>query len=156
MINIREAKLSDITDITSLYQDTIRTVNSKDYSEKQIDLWASQALDTDAWEYRINKDYFIVAEFRDELVGFAYLTKGNHFDGLFVHKDHLRKGIAIKLMRIIESKVIDNGYEIIKADASITALPFFEDQYYIVQKKGKKNYKGLAYENYMVYKMLLS
>ena len=153
-LKIRQATLEDIPEITSVFRDTIRAINSKDYSEKQIQVWASGANDLTKWEDRIINNYFIVAENEDRIVGFAYLKNGNYFDGLFVHKDYQRQGIAIKLMRIIESKVITNGYEIIKSDVSITALPFFEDQYYIVEKKQKKSFKGLVFENYIVYKEL--
>ena len=154
MIQIREATLEDIPYITTIFRDTITHVNSKDYSEKQISVWASGALDIEKWEERINNSYFIVAEYKDTIVGFAYLTNGNYFDGLFMHKDYLRRGFGIKLMRIIESQVLSTGYEVIKADVSITALPFFEDQYYKVNKKQKKMYKGLAFENYIVSKEL--
>lgn len=154
MIQIREATLEDIPFITSIFRDTITHVNAKHYSEKQIRVWASEALDIDKWEERIKNSYFIVAELKDTVVGFAYLSKGNYFDGIFVHKDYLRRGFGIKLMRIIESHALSKGHAVIKADVSITALPFFEDQYYIVQKKHKKNYKGMAFENVMVYKEL--
>ena len=153
-LKIRQATQEDIPEITSVFRDTIRAINSKDYSEKQIQVWASGANDLAKWEDRIKNNYFIVAENEDRIVGFAYLKNVNYFDGLFVHKDYQRQGIAIKLMRIIESKVITNGYEIIKSDVSITALPFFEDQYYIVEKKQKKSFKGLVFENYIVYKEL--
>jgi putative acetyltransferase len=154
MIQIRKANLKDIPFITAIFRDTIMHVNAKDYSEKQIRVWASGALDIDKWEDRIENSYFIVAELNDSIVGFAYLSNGNYFDGLFIHKDHLRKGFGIKLMRIIESQALAKGHEVIKADVSITALPFFEDQYYIVEKKQKKNYKGLAFEIFKVYKEL--
>lgn len=155
-IDIRQATLEDIPYITSLFRDTIVHINSRDYSEKQIRIWSSEANDTAKWEDRINNAYFIVAEHRDSIVGFAYLTKGYHFDGLFVHKDFQHKGVGTNLMRIIESKVIDNGYEVIKSDVSITALPFFENQFYDVDKKRMKNLKGLSFENYLVSKELLS
>ena len=88
------------------------------------------------------------------VVGFAYLKDGNYFDGLFVHKDYQRQGIASKLLRIIESKAMMNGFEDIKSDISITALPFFEDHYYNVIKKQKKVFKGMTFENYIVSKQL--
>lgn len=154
MIQIREATLEDIPFITSIFRDTITHVNSKHYSEKQIKVWASGASEIEKWEERIKNSYFIVAELNDTIVGFAYLSNGNCFDGLFIHKDYLRRGFGTKLMRIIESKAISTGYEIIKSDVSITALPLFENQYYIVERKQKKNYKGLSFENYIVYKEL--
>lgn len=155
-IEIRQATLEDIPYITSLFRDTIIHINSKDYSDKQISVWSSAANDIDKWEDLINTSYFIVAEHRDMIVGFAYLTKGYYFEGMFVHKDFQHKGIGTNLIRIIESQVIDNGYEVIKSDVNITALPFFENEYYDVEKKQMKSFKGMNFENYLVSKVLLS
>ena len=57
-------------------------------------------------------------------------------------------------MRIVESQVIMNGFEIIKSDVSIPALPYFDNKYYNVIKKQKKSIKTLVYENYIVRKEL--
>ncbi len=154
MTEIRQAALEDIPQITSIFRDTVTEINSKDYSEEHIKIWASGADDLDQWEKRIKKLYFIVAEIDKAIVGFAYLKNGNYFDGLFVHKDYQRQGIASKLMRIIESQVMMNGFELIKSDVSITALPFFDNKYYNVIKKQQKNFKGLVFENYIVEKTL--
>ena len=153
-IEIRQATLEDIPEITSIFRDTIIHVNSKDYSEKQIKVWASGADDIEKWKERIKKFYFIVAEIENTIVGFAYLNNGNYFDGLFVHQDYQRQGIASKLLRIIESQVMMNGFEDIKSDVSITALPFFDNKYYEVISKQKKHFKGMVFENYKVVKAL--
>ncbi|WP_299337008.1 GNAT family N-acetyltransferase [uncultured Psychroserpens sp.] len=153
-IEIREATLDDIPEITSIFRDTIRTVNSRDYNDKQIEVWASGADDIDKWEERIKTFYFIVAEVGDTIVGFSYLTKGYYLDGLFVHKDFQRRTIASKLLRIMESRVSINGFDTIKSDVSITALDFFDSHFYEVEKKQKKSHKGMVFENYIVYKDL--
>lgn len=153
-IEIRQATLEDIPEITSIFRNTIIHINKKDYSEKQIKIWASGADDLEEWKERIDKFYFIVAEVDHHIVGFAYLKNGNYFDGLFVHKDYQRQGIGSKLLRIIESQVMSNDYEVIKSDVSKTALPFFDNKYYEVIKKQKKNLKGVVLENYLVEKML--
>jgi len=153
-LEIREATQVDLPEITSLFRDTIRTVNRKHYSEKQVDVWSSGADDIDKWKDRIKKNYFIVAEIDDTIVGFSYLTKGYYLDGLFVHKDYQRKTIASKLLRIMESRVSVNGFDTIKSDVSITALDFFDSHFYEVEKKQKKSFKGMVFENYVVYKEL--
>jgi putative acetyltransferase len=151
---IRQATIDDIPEITSLFRNTIININSRDYSDKQIKVWASGADDIEKWEKRINNDYFIVAEANNQIIGFSYLTKGNYLDGLFVHKDYQRKTIASKLLRIMESRASINGFDVIKSDVSITALPFFDSHYYEVEKKQKKSFKGLVFENYIVYRDL--
>ncbi|GAA4245757.1 MULTISPECIES: GNAT family N-acetyltransferase [Winogradskyella] len=152
MIQVRQAQIKDSLEIRSIFRDTIIHVNAKDYSEKQIATWASGAEDIEQWEERINTLYFIVAETENNIVGFAYLKNGNYLDGLFVHKDFQRQGIGSKLLRIVESQVMMNDFEVIKSDVSKTALPFFDNKYYDVIKKQKKNYKGLVFENYLVEK----
>lgn len=154
MIQIRQATLEDIADITSIYRDTIVHINAKHYSEKQIQAWASAANDIDEWEKRINKLYFIIAETDNNTVGFAYLKNGNFVDGLFVHKDHQRQGVGSKLLRIIESHVMMNDFEVIKSDVSKTALPFFDNKYYEVIKKYNKSFKGVVFENYLMEKAI--
>ncbi len=154
MIQIRQATLEDLPEITSIFRDTIRAVNSKDYSEKQIEVWSSGADDLDEWKDRIENLYFLVAEFKNKIAGFAYLKNGFYLDGMYVHKDFQRRTIGSKLLRIMESRVSVNGFEALKSDISITALPFFDSHYYEVEKIKKKNYKGLAFENYSVYREL--
>ncbi|MEM5565411.1 GNAT family N-acetyltransferase [Psychroserpens sp. AS72] len=146
-IEIREATLDDLPEITSIFRDTVRAINSRDYSEKQIEIWSSGAEDTAIWEERINNLYFIVAEYKNEIVGFAHVTKGCHLDGLYVHKNYQRRTIGSKLLRIVESQIMADGYEVINADSSITSVDFFDSHYFEQIKKQKKSYKnkGFAY-----------
>ncbi|WP_026753723.1 GNAT family N-acetyltransferase [Sediminibacter sp. Hel_I_10] len=153
-IDYREATLEDLPEITAIFRDTIRTVNRKDYSEKQIEVWSSGADDLKKWQERIKKLYFIVAEVDSQIVGFSYLKNGNYIDGMFVHKDFQRRTVGSKLLRIMESRASINGHDVIKSDVSITALPFFDSHYYEVEKKQKKSFKGMGFENYIVYREL--
>ena len=54
----------------------------------------------------------------------------------------------------MESRASINGFDVLKSDVSITALPFFDSHYYEVEKKQKKSFKGLVFENYIVYRDL--
>ena len=151
---IRQATIDDIPEITSLFRNTIININSRDYSDKQIKVWASGADDIEKWEKRINNDYFIVAEANNQIIGFSYLTKGNYLDGLFVHKDYQRKTIASKLLRIMESRASINGFDVLKSDVSITARPFFESKGYQVVKENTIPREGEVLINYDVIKVL--
>lgn len=154
MVEIREAVLNDLPEITSLFRDTIMHINSKHYTEEQIIAWASGADNEKKWTARITKNYFIVAELNNTIVGFAYVTQGYYLDGIYVHKDHLRQGIGAKLLRVIESQVIMAGFKEIKSDVFKTALPFFDDYYYEVEKKQLKHLKSEIFDNYIIYRTL--
>jgi len=153
-IDFREATLDDLPEITALFKDTIRAVNRKDYSEKQVEAWASEADNSSKWQKRIQKTYFLVADLDGQIVGFAWLKNGFYMDGMFVHKNFQRKTIGSKLLRIIESRVSMNDFDTIKADISTTALPFFDSHYYEVKKKQKKSLKSEVLEHYIVYREL--
>ncbi|WP_052184109.1 GNAT family N-acetyltransferase [Psychroserpens sp. Hel_I_66] len=146
-IEIREATLDDIPEITSIFRNTIRAVNAKHYSEKQIRIWSSGADDIEVWEERINNLYFIVAEYKDMIVGFAHIKKGCHLDGLYVHKDFQRRTIGSKLLRIAESQIMAEGYEIINADSSISSVDFFDSHYFEQIRKHKTSYKGMEFKS---------
>jgi len=153
-ITIDIAKQSDVLEITSIFKNTIIAVNSKDYGKEQIVLWSSGGDNLDKWKKRIKEHYFIVAKIDSTIVGFAYLTNNNYFDGLFVHHKHQNKGIAKLLLENIEAKVIKNGFDTIHSDVSITALPFFKKHNYIIVEKQQKLHEGLVFENFVVYKSL--
>jgi putative acetyltransferase len=153
-LEIREATLNDLPEITSIFRDTVRSINSRDYSEKQIATWSSGADDTEVWEDRINNLYFIVAEYKNEIVGFAHITKGCNLDGLYVHKNYQRRTIGSKLLRIAESHIMAEGYEVINADASITAQDFYDSHFFDVIKRQKKSYKGMGFAYSIVSKEL--
>jgi len=153
-LDFREATQEDLPEITSIYRDTIRVVNSKDYSETQIEAWSSGANDLKKWQDRIKKFYFLVAEINNQIVGFSYLKSGYYLENIFVHKDFQRMTIGSKLLRIMESQVSMNGHETIKSDISTTALDFFDSHFYDVEKKQKKSFKGKVFDVYIVTKDL--
>lgn len=153
-VEIRSATQEDIPEITALFRATIPQATSKYFSEKQMNVWASEADDIEAWEKRIKKLYFIVAQIDTTIAGFAYIKNGNFIEGLYVHKDYKRQGIGSKLLRIMESQAMMNDYDVIKSNINKTAVPFFDNRYFEVIKKHKKNYKGVIFENYLVEKDL--
>lgn len=153
-LDFREATQEDLPEITSIYRDTIRAVNSRDYSETQIEAWSLGADDIKKWQNRIKKFYFLVAELNHQIVGFSYLKNGFYLENIFVHKDFQRQTIGSKLLRIMESQVSMNGHDTIKSDISISALEFFDSHFYDVEKKQKKSFKGKSFDTFIVTKDL--
>ena len=153
-MTIREAEVKDVKEVTNLFRNTVRQVNSTHYSPEQIKHWQSSADDIGKWEKRILDWYFIIAEIDEKIVGFAYLNQGNYFDGLFVHHDFQGHGIATKLASNIEEQASLNGFDTIHSDVSITAKPFFEKRGYTIEYLQEKEYRGMLFKNYIVSKKL--
>jgi putative acetyltransferase len=134
-ITIRRAKAADVTAITTLFYDTIQTVNAKDYQQKELDEWSASHTATSKWIDRIEEQYFVVAMLGDALVGFASIAADGYLDFMFVHKDHQAQGIATRLLAVLEDKSKEQQNKLIYVNASITAKGFFEHQGFVVQQE---------------------
>lgn len=153
-ISIRQAVLDDLPAIHQLFAGTIETICRFDYSASQIAVWTSSIENTQRWTDRLMKQYFIIAEINDEIVGFASLENHARIDLLFVHKDHQRQGIANTLYAALESKAMQHGTTLLTSDVSITALPFFERKGFEVIAEQKNDLKGIELINFKMSKVL--
>lgn len=48
-MDIREYRNTDINEVADLFYNTVHTVNIKDYSQSQINVWATGKLDISRW-----------------------------------------------------------------------------------------------------------
>jgi putative acetyltransferase len=149
-INVRQAIERDLDQISTLFYETINTVNSKDYNPEQIKVWSFR--DADFWRKRFAEQYFLVAEKGDQVVGFSSLTTSGYLDFMYVHKDYQRKGIAKKLLMEIEDYGRKFGLQNIHTHVSITAKPFFESKGYTIIRRQRKMHNDIAFVQYAMEK----
>ena len=149
-IQIRPASLTDLAEIQELFRETINQVCKRDYSPEQIEVWISAAVDSRKWEQKISDQYFIVAEQNNMIIGFASLESGNYLDLLYVHYEHLRKGIASLLLDQIVKESINTGHDKIHSNVSITARSFFESKGFKIRKENKIMKEGVELINYLM------
>jgi GrpB-like predicted nucleotidyltransferase (UPF0157 family)/GNAT superfamily N-acetyltransferase len=140
-VHIRKFKREDIKYIMQLFHDTVHSVNSKDYTQQQLNAWAHNNMQEDAWIKSIEENLCYVALQDNIIVGFADISNHGYLDRIFVHKDHQRQGIAKNLFVALESHASSLSLHEITTEASITAVPFFKKQgfsiiYEQVVKKG--------------------
>ena len=124
---IREAQQTDTIALKELFQNTVLAVNSKDYSQAEVEDWASCGDDLSNIEEMIKTHYFIVA---------------------VNHKDFQGKGIATMLLEEIERYAITAGIMRITSEVSLTARPFFEKKGYIVKEEQKRKANQLSLTNF--------
>ncbi|RHJ79132.1 GNAT family N-acetyltransferase [Parabacteroides sp. AM08-6] len=152
---IRIARLSDASKLKDLFQNTVLTINKRDYSKAEVEDWASCGDNLSNIEEMIKTHYFIVAvNQQSQIVGFSSITPQGYLHSMFVHKDFQDKGIATMLLEEIERYAISNGIMRIASEVSLTARPFFEKRGYIVEKEQKRKANQLSLINFWMAKEL--
>jgi N-acetylglutamate synthase-like GNAT family acetyltransferase len=121
-IRIRRAKQGDGTELLRLHEDTVRSVNSKDYDANQLALWLSvQSLER--METAISEGRVLVCEDdRRRILGFA-ARRGAIIRGLYVAADCQSQGIGKAILASGEREAAGEGIEKLTAESTTTALP---------------------------------
>ena len=57
--------------IIRLFRDTVHKVNIKDYTQKQVDVWAPDSIDMDEWDKTLFEHYTFVVVKDDVIIGFG-------------------------------------------------------------------------------------
>lgn len=145
---IREYQESDCKEITELFYNTVHTVNAKDYTKEQLDVWATRQADLEKWSRSLTEHYSVVAIENNVIVGFGDIDKTGCLDRLYVHADYQGKGIETAVCNQLEQAVRGD----ITTHASVTAKPFFEKRGYKVVKEQQVERQGIFLTNFCMEK----
>lgn len=152
---IREFQPSDTEAIRTLFYNTIRDVNSRDYSAKQIEVWSSSAMNDQFWQQRLQSSLVYVAELENQIVGFASLKRNGYLDLFYCHSQFQGKGIGSKLLNQLEQVARSLHIERLFTEASITAKPFFERRGFDVVRSQQVELRGVLFRNFVMEKILV-
>lgn len=150
---IRKGKLSDKRELQTLCVESISEVCKPDYSTEQLSVWSSGINNKKRWQNIFANQLVLVAQKNGHIKGFCTLD-GNYIDLFYVHKDHLRQGIARKLFAEIEKSAKQQGHIELMSDVSKTARPFFERMGFIVKTEQIVEIKGVEMTNYKMSKAI--
>ncbi|MDU2489913.1 MAG: GNAT family N-acetyltransferase [Clostridium celatum] len=149
---IRRYETSDCKYVAELFYNTVHFINSKDYTEEQLNVWATGNIDLEQWNQSLMSNFSFVAVEDELIVGFGDIDRTGYLDRLYVHKDYQNKGIATEICDKLEC--ILNVDKII-THASITARTFFEKRGYKVIKKQSVERSGVLLQNYIMEKKII-
>lgn len=154
-IVIRKLVESDLDSCVQLFFETVHSVNAKDYTSEQLDVWAPDTVGaTDPRVRTILSHIAYAAEINSTFVGFGDMTEDGYLDRLYVHHDYQRMGIASAIVEKLEEQAIILGIKEITTHASITAKPFFESFGYVVCKQQEVDVDGVKLVNFIMKKSL--
>lgn len=151
-IFVRRAERSDLKKIQKLFVETVKSVNSRDYSSEKIATWASRGNDNNFWNYKLNEEHFFVAEFEGELVGFTSITDLGYIDFMYVHKYYQRIGVGRALLSMVEEVADELDVEELYSHVSITARPFFESLGFKVMEEQQRKVNEHSFVNFLMAK----
>ncbi|MFG0267350.1 MAG: GNAT family N-acetyltransferase [Rhodopirellula sp. JB055] len=131
-----------------LFRDTVHRVNRRDYSLEQLNAWAPESVDLDAWCDRFQGRVALVVELDSKLIGFADMTRDGYLDRLFVSADHQRRGVAKLIWSGLDAHLRRLECETVLTEASITAKPFFESVGFRVLQRQSVECRGVSLDNF--------
>ena len=148
-MQLREYNSADCEQMAELFYQTVHSINAKDYTKEQLDVWATGKVDLGEWNRSFLKHKTLVAVENGEIVGFGDMDSSGYLDRLYVHKDYQHKGIASAICDALESSSKKKTFI---THASITAKPFFQQRGYRVVKEQNVIRQEIALTNYVMKK----
>ena len=147
-MELRCYESKDLPEIADLFRKTILTVNCRDYSQEQVEVWAKR------WQNLLRRDewflhlFTLVAEQDGKIIGYGNIDESGYLDHLYVHRNYQRQGVATALCEALEVHTDCN----VTVDASITAKPFFEQRGYKLLKENSVELEGIFLTNFTMVK----
>ncbi len=154
MIEIRLFEERDAEQIATLFHDTVRKVNIRDYSIAQVQAWAPDDIYFRDWVKVCSSRFTYVADDAGVVAGFGELEQSGHIDCFYCHSDYQGCGIGRRLYQAIEAKAVDLNLPRLFTEASITAKPFFLRMGFSVVKEQTVLCRGETFVNYAMEKMM--
>ena len=147
-MELRGYQSSDLEELAALFYHTVHTVNRKDYTQEQLDAWATGQVDLDGWDRSLREHITVIAVDGGRITGFGDMDRTGFLDRLYVHADYQGRGIATAICDQLEQAV---GANII-THASITARCFFEQRGYRIIRRQEVERHGVLLTNFVMEK----
>jgi putative acetyltransferase len=121
---IRPARDGDCAAIARLRRQTIRHVNARDYPGAVIRRWSAKESAATLRASAKSCRRWVAVE-RGRVVGFCEHDLQGALSRLYVHKDHLRKGIGSRLLAAAEASLTALGFTQATLESTVTAQDFY-------------------------------
>ena len=150
MLSIRAYCPDDCEKLAELFYQPVHTVNARDYTKEQLDVWATGTVDPVQWNASFLKHQTLVAVLDGRIVGFGDMDASGYLDRLYVSKDYQRKGVATAICDRLERGTLADT---VVSHVSVTAKPFFVKRGYVVKQKQQVVRNGVSLTNYVMEKI---
>jgi putative acetyltransferase len=153
-LGLRPYLPADAPLLAEIFRASIEELTGDDYDPGQQAAWAAAADDESAFAARLAGALTLVATMQGAPVGFASLAGAERIEMLYVHPAAARQGVAAVLVDALEKLAAGRGAERVAADASDTAVGFFEHRGYVPLQRNTVHRSGEWLANTTVEKKL--
>ncbi|MFN3648860.1 MAG: GNAT family N-acetyltransferase [Armatimonadota bacterium] len=131
---IRPAIEDDALGLWQLRAAAIRHGAREHYSPEQIEVWVGRRT-PESYHASIRKGRIVAAEDANgTVVGFGQLEpETREVEAVYVQPAWTRRGIGTRLLRTLEERARTAGLERLHLDASLNAVPFYEQSGYRIE-----------------------
>ena len=141
-VEISRAAEGDRHEIRRVHRAAVIILCVDHYTREQIDAWIKTRR-TEDYLRTIRNEIVLVARVGSRVVGFAEMTrKGIVNDALYVHPSHVRTGIGSRLLACVEHEASVLGSEVVNADVTMNADPFYLNRGYSFQGEGTRTLRA--------------
>jgi N-acetylglutamate synthase-like GNAT family acetyltransferase len=130
-MRIRKAKIEDSKEISKLMNDTIASVNGKDYNKKQVKVWiAKNTFSKTEEKIKKRKNVFVIID-SSKIIGVGAIdVSEKKITGLYIKHTKQGMGYGKKLLKYLESYVKRKKVDKLKLESTITSFEFYKSQGY--------------------------
>jgi putative acetyltransferase len=152
---IRDFRIGDEMALHAVFYCAVRQTASRDYSREQIEAWAPDVFDHEAWTQRMRGIRPFVVEDAGEIVAYADVQPDGYIDHFFVSGSRARQGIGSMLMQRIHEAARAQAIGELTSHVSRTAQPLFERFGFVVVEYRSPVTRGVVVPNALMKKTLL-
>lgn len=150
MVLIRHYAEEDAEALWHLFFNTIRLINSRDYSQLQVEAWAPKSFDFNVWQKKMRAIKPFVAELNGVIVGYTDLQSSGLIDHFFCHHEYQGKGVGRALMKHVMQQGKSQNITRFYSEVSITAKPFYQHFGFSVVNEQTIEVRGEKLVNYVM------
>ena len=137
MLKIRRARQEDCDSIAGVHAAAVSGIRTALYTPEEIQAWAVPKKPESYKDSIRNKEFF-VAEDSGAILGFGVLNQElAEVEAVYVTPEAGRHGIGLEILRKLEERAKDRGLRQLRLNASLNAVPFYEQAGYVAQEASK-------------------
>lgn len=151
---IRDAHQADIPELISIFREAVSGISNQDYSPRQKEVWSGRGTPERFGKLFGSGLRFLLAEDGQNGIGFASISQQGFLHSLFVVPSAQKQGVARDFLNAATHYAQKHNANAITAEASITALPFFQRMGFEILKEQEVVIDTVPLKNYCMRKTL--